>query len=524
MSEPGEVRTTSHEPPAYRYDEKLPLDSLMLTQLLGEATELQQLFSAFYRFVGIPVAIIDHHANVLVSSPWRRICTEFHRANERTCKNCVESDIEIAERLLAGETQTTRPCDNGLIDAASAIVIDGNHVANLFIGQFFTEAPDEDRFRRQAEECGFDVEAYLAALREVPIVEAGKVPAIFDLLGLMTRVVTGLAIERKRAIEAKSRQEIILDVIPQSVFWKDVESRYLGCNAAFAESAGLVSSADIVGLTDYDLPWPRQEADAYRADDAAVISENTPRRHIVEPVQQADGTRIVVDTSKVPLPGVGGTAVGVVGIYEDVTERVRAAEDLEVANVRLSGLVRDVIQVASRVVETRDPYTAGHQQRVAAIAKAIAAELGLTAVEVEGVEMAALVHDVGKLSVPVEILNRPGRISDMEYALIKAHSRAGYDILKDIDFDWPIAEMVLQHHERMDGSGYPQGLTGDDISTGARILMVAAVLEASASHRPYRPGLGVEAAMAEIMNSPTKYDEQVTAACLRVFESGGIDL
>jgi HD-GYP domain-containing protein (c-di-GMP phosphodiesterase class II) len=131
---------------------------------------------------------------------------------------------------------------------------------------------------------------------------------------------------------------------------------------------------------------------------------------------------------------------------------------------------------------------------------------------------------VGKLGVPAEILTKPGRLSTVEFELIKAHSQLGYDILEDLDFDWPVAEAVLQHHERMDGSGYPRGILGDDICMGARVLMVADVVEAMAAHRPYRPALGIEAAMAEILAHPEKFDSRVTSACQRLYETGRLEV
>jgi putative nucleotidyltransferase with HDIG domain len=177
-----------------------------------------------------------------------------------------------------------------------------------------------------------------------------------------------------------------------------------------------------------------------------------------------------------------------------------------------------------RVVELRDPYTKGHEERVAKLASAIAEEMGLPSDEKDAVEIAALVHDIGKLSVPIEILNSPGRLTDIEFEIVKAHSKAGYEILKDIEFMWPIADIVLQHHERMDGSGYPAGIAGEGILVPARILAVADVVEAMASHRPYRPAIGVEAAIEEIRANPDKFDPAASEACLRLHARGELGL
>ncbi len=179
------------------------------------------------------------------------------------------------------------------------------------------------------------------------------------------------------------------------------------------------------------------------------------------------------------------------------------------------------IQAIATAVEMRDPYTAGHQRRVAQLATDVAERLGLSANEVRGIHMAGLIHDIGKISIPAEILNRPGRLSAVEFDMIKTHCQSGYDIIKGVELPWPVADMVLQHHERMDGSGYPQGLPGDAVGLGARIIAVADVVEAMSSHRPYRPGRGIEAALAEIAeNRGRLYDEAVVDACLAVFRNG----
>jgi PAS domain S-box-containing protein len=183
--------------------------------------------------------------------------------------------------------------------------------------------------------------------------------------------------------------------------------------------------------------------------------------------------------------------------------------------------LEDSIQAIANTVEMRDPYTAGHQSRVGRLAAAIAGELGLPEEEIHGIQLAANIHDLGKIRVPAEILSKPGKLADVEFALIKTHAQAGYDILKGIEFHWPIADMVLQHHERLDGSGYPQGLKGEQIVPGARIMAVADVVEALASHRPYRTAQGIDAALAEIARGRgTLYDPAAVDACLNLFREG----
>jgi PAS domain S-box-containing protein/putative nucleotidyltransferase with HDIG domain len=219
-----------------------------------------------------------------------------------------------------------------------------------------------------------------------------------------------------------------------------------------------------------------------------------------------------------------GQALALVGVVQDVTEQNAAEDAARRTNRLMAKMVRDVTEAMGRVVGARDPYTRGHEERVAELARAIAVEMGLSEEMVSAVEIAAFVHDVGKMGVPAEFLTKPGLLTSVEHMVMREHSRVGYEILKDIAFPWPIADIVIQHHERIDGSGYPSGLSGDEILLEARILAVADVVEAMASDRPYRPALGIEIAIAEIVNKPHLYDSEVTAACSGLLERGEIQL
>jgi HD-GYP domain-containing protein (c-di-GMP phosphodiesterase class II) len=173
----------------------------------------------------------------------------------------------------------------------------------------------------------------------------------------------------------------------------------------------------------------------------------------------------------------------------------------------------------------KDPYTAGHQRRMTNLARAIAGEMGLPPEIIEGLRMAGVIHDIGKITLPTEVLSKPTKMSDIEISLISEHVRLGYDILKDVESPWPMAEIVYQHHERMDGSGYPRNLKGEEIRIEARILAVADVVEAMASNRPYRPAVGLDAALEEIeKNKGILYDNAAADACLRLFRKKGFKL
>jgi putative nucleotidyltransferase with HDIG domain len=202
----------------------------------------------------------------------------------------------------------------------------------------------------------------------------------------------------------------------------------------------------------------------------------------------------------------------------EIENRALVQEELEQSFQDLKKVMDSTIQAIAMTVEKRDPYTSGHQMRVAALTRAIAETLELPKDQIEGAYMAASIHDIGKISLPAEILTKPIQLTEIEISLIQAHSQAGYDILKGIEFPWSIADIIIQHHERMDGSGYPRGLAGDSILIEARIIGVADVVETMSSHRPYRPSMGIEKALAEItQNSGTLYDPEVVTACLNIF-------
>ncbi|MBI2318909.1 MAG: HD domain-containing protein, partial [Betaproteobacteria bacterium] len=206
-------------------------------------------------------------------------------------------------------------------------------------------------------------------------------------------------------------------------------------------------------------------------------------------------------------------------------ERDEGLRERQVHEERLRKSLEDSIGAVAATVEARDQYTAGHQRRVADLAVAIAQRLALDAEQVAGIRLGGIVHDLGKIHIPAEILSKPGKLTKIEFDLIKAHPQSGYDILKGIEFPWPIAQMVLQHHERLDGSGYPQGLKGEQIVLEAKILAVADVIEAMASHRPYRPGRGIDRAIEEISaGRGTHYEPAIVEACVGLFKETGYEL
>ncbi|MBU4510764.1 HD domain-containing protein, partial [bacterium] len=206
--------------------------------------------------------------------------------------------------------------------------------------------------------------------------------------------------------------------------------------------------------------------------------------------------------------------------YADNLEKIveERTKELKQSYEKLQKTMEGTINTIAKIVETKDPYTAGHQLKVSKLATTIAQEMKLPRDKIEGVRITSLIHDMGKISIPSEILSKPTKLSKIEFSLIKDHSQIGYDILKSIEFPWPVAQIVLQHHERIDGSGYPQGLKANEILIEAKIIAVADVVEAMSSHRPYRPALGIDKALEEIsQNKSTLYDPGVVNTCLKLF-------
>ena len=238
-----------------------------------------------------------------------------------------------------------------------------------------------------------------------------------------------------------------------------------------------------------------------------------------------DGRIVVIEKNGVPVFGEAGELLGYRGIARDISERKNALETLKKSRDDLHKSLEETVRSLASAAEKRDPYTAGHQLRVDTLACAIARELGLPEKQIEGLHFAALLHDIGKISLPSEYLAKPSRLSAEERAIIRCHTEVGYEILKNIPFPWPVADIVYQHHENLDGSGYPRGLTDKDILLEAKILAVADVVEAMSSHRPYRPSLGLETAMEEIRTGRgILYHPQSVDACLYLIAEEKVDL
>jgi PAS domain S-box-containing protein/putative nucleotidyltransferase with HDIG domain len=310
--------------------------------------------------------------------------------------------------------------------------------------------------------------------------------------------------------DAEQRYRSIFENAQEAIYRSTPEGKIILANPAMARMFGYDSPEELVaGIHDiarqhYAHPEEREriKEQIERHGSAANIETQHCRR---------DGSLFWVSMTMQAIRDEKGRLLYYEGIDEDITDRKESLE-------RLRKALGGTIQAISMAVETKDPYTAGHQRRTADLARAIATEMGLDADQRDFIRIAATIHDIGKIALPAEILSKPTKLTDIEFSLIKTHALQGYEILKDIEFPWPVADVVLQHHERIDGSGYPDGLKGEDILPAARILSVADVVEAIASNRPYRPANGIDDALAEISkNRGILYDADAVDACLTLF-------
>ncbi|MBI2960543.1 MAG: PAS domain S-box protein [Betaproteobacteria bacterium] len=324
--------------------------------------------------------------------------------------------------------------------------------------------------------------------------------------------------ERKHSEKAlRAAEEQFRGLVEQAIagIYIIQDGRIVYANPRAAEILGQGSTGELIGSD--PLLWVAEADRSKVAESMRRLIEGEARSVALDfDALRRDGVTIQVGANAARAPHEGRPAI--IGLMQEISEKKRAEEEIRRYVGQLETAFMSTVKVATTLGEMRDPYTAGHQRRVAEIAVAIGSELGFDARRQEGLRVAGYLHDIGKMTIPAEILAKPSQLTPIEMELIKAHPQASYEVLKDVDFPWPVARVALEHHERMDGSGYPQGLKGEAILLESRIMAVADVIEAMASHRPYRPGLGLERALAEIERGRgSAYDPAVADACLRLF-------
>lgn len=333
--------------------------------------------------------------------------------------------------------------------------------------------------------------------------------------------------ERERLLvaleESGERFRALVETTSDWIWETNVEGEYTYCSPKVNDLLGFLPE-ELIGKHLVDLV-SIQEVERTSRIFKKLMESRKPFSGFETVCQARDGRVIVIEKNGVPVFNDSGELTGYRGVARDISERKNALEALRKSRDDLRVSLEETVKSLALAAEKRDPYTAGHQARVDYIACSIAREIGLSEERIEGLHFAALLHDIGKISLPSEYLAKPARLSTQERAIIKCHSEVGYEILKNIPFPWPVAEIVYQHHEHLDGSGYPRGLTDRDILLEAKILTVADVVEAMSSHRPYRPSLGLETAIEEIRSGRgVLYHAESVDACLRLIAEKKIDL
>jgi PAS domain S-box-containing protein/putative nucleotidyltransferase with HDIG domain len=337
--------------------------------------------------------------------------------------------------------------------------------------------------------------------------------AIYDSEGNFSGLrITGLDITEKKNQEddlkaSEERYKSLFENSLDGVYQTTLEGRYIDTNPALIKILGYDSKEELLKVNVAKQIYLSVKARPSIDERGKIFTAQFRKK---------DGTIIWVEVSSRVFYK-NGKPDHYEGIVRDITRRMETEENLKLSYEKLQKTLGGAIKTLASIVETKDPYTAGHQVRVAKLSVAIAKELGLSEEKVRAISIASLIHDIGKISVPASILAKPARLTDIEFAMVKIHSQIGYDILKEIDFGYPIADIVLQHHEKINGSGYPKGLKGNDIMIEARIITVADTVESMASHRPYRPALGINKALKELEEGRgILYDKDVADTCIRV--------
>ena len=363
----------------------------------------------------------------------------------------------------------------------------------------------------------------MVTLNEENLKVWGKASPLYDeednIVGAIQyiRDITEHTLTEEALRQAEAEYRGIFENAQEGIFRSTIEGRFIMANQALASMLYYSSPRELLNaITDipHQLYVSPDEHDVLKQ----MIKDYGATKGFETQYYRKDGAEIWVSINMQAVSDTDGQMLYYEGIVEDITVRKQAEEDRKWSVERLRKTVQATIQAMAMVVEARDPYTAGHQRRVSDLARTIATEMGLSRDRIDGISVMGAIHDLGKISIPAEILSKPTKLNDMEFGLIKAHAQAGYDILKEIEFPWPVAEIILQHHEKLNGSGYPQGLKGDEILLEARIVGVADKVEAMASHRPYRAALGLEETLEDIsQNRGTLYDADAVDVCMRLF-------
>jgi PAS domain S-box-containing protein len=443
-----------------------------------------------------------YHALADLSSDWYWEQDDNLRFTRMSKPDTGQTDIEL--NTFLGHTRSDAPgivWDESELAELDTIIAARQPFRDFEIGRIYRNGPKH--YVRMSGEPMFDASGVFKGYRGVGM----------DIT------------ERKHAEEElRAAEEQFRGLVEQSIagiyIIQDDEFAYV--NPRFAEIRGFASAEELIGRANLSLVAEK---------DRGTVSENNRRLLAGETrnisygftALRKDGSTVEVGANAARATHNGRPAI--IGLLQDISEKKRAEEEIRRYVEQLKNAFMSTVEIATTLSEMRDPYTAGHERRVSEIAVAIGAELGLDERQQEGLRVAGHLHDIGKITIPAEILSKPGKLSAIEFQLVQGHAEASYDVLKAVEFPWPVAQVALQHHERMDGSGYPHGLKGEAIMLEARIMAVADVIEAMSGHRPYRAALGIDKALAEIERGRgSAYDANIADACLRLFREKGYQL
>lgn len=444
-----------------------------------------------------------------------------------------EEELHQFKRIVSTSTDMIALLDKNFIYlAANPAYLDafnkapgelvGHSVPDVFGEEFFNEVirPNAERCLAGKEvnyQMWFDFPVYGSRYMDIhyyPYTGADKKVAGFVVNG---RDITGRKQAEKTLREEQQQSRQIIDTVRDAFISMDAEGIMTDWNPQAEKIFGWSREEALGLMAETIIPEEFREAHAKGLEHYLATGEGSILdQHIETTARHRDGHTIPVELSIVPVHM--DDAISFSAFIRDISARKKTQEALEKSHEQLRKSLICAIVAISRAVGARDPYTAEHQQRVSRLSRAIAQKMGLDRERIDGLRMGASIHDIGKIRLPAEILSKPSKLSSIEYAFIKTHAQVGYDILKDIAFPWPVAEIAWQHHERLDGSGYPQGLKGDEICLEARIVAVADVVEAMSNRRPYREALGIDAALKEIeAHRGTWFEPAAVDACLKLF-------
>ncbi|MCX5802236.1 MAG: PAS domain S-box protein, partial [Proteobacteria bacterium] len=449
------------------------------------------------------------------------------RQSEQKLKESEERYRNIFENAVEGIFQTTPEGRFLSVNPALARMMGFSSPEEMvatftdIAKQHYVNPQDRVKYKKLLEEYGtaqaFETQLYCKDGRKIWVsinarAVRGKNGNILYYEGTIEDIT-----ERKMAVEELLIKDYAIESSINPIFFADLEGNLTYVNSSFLNLWGYKDDKEVLGKSVIEFS-PNKEGVLQILKIVKEVGEWSGELI----ARKKDESTLDIQLSIAIVKDKNGRPACIMVSLIDITERKRTEEKLQNTMENLHRAMGATIQAIVSTVETRDPYTAGHQKRVSNLARAIAKEMDLSDVTIDGIRMVGAIHDIGKISIPAEILSKPGKLSEIEFGLIKTHSQIGYNILKDIEFPWPIAHIILQHHERLNGSGYPRGLKGEDILLEARILAVADVVEAMASHRPYRPTLGLDAALKEIsQNKGILYDKDVVEVCWKLFREKG---